>query len=134
MRYLRYLSLQFNGRNKEPHRSTLVIEYEGYEITEKDFNIFRAVIRSLLDSTNIRLVSPALHDYVGIENDKYWLACYYPDTLDFDYDLQRLLLKIVFREEEDTLVLALKLLLASKMTEFGKKGENGWTKVFKRKK
>jgi hypothetical protein len=131
---MRYLALNLEGRNRTRYSPVINLEGTNYEpISMKDFRIFQSVLRSLIDSSYIRLVCPVLENSVGVENEKYYLKCFYRDFEHFNWRLQELILKkIVFREaEDDTLILALELLLESEWVEFGRV-DCKWVKTFKR--
>jgi len=127
--------LRLYGRNKEKD-SRVVVKTTFYELSLKEFNILEAVIKSLLDSTNIEVITVDIEDDIGygykshydvivVENGKYKLKIYYHNFFKHPYStLDRLILKLAFREETNAKVIILQILeLAQAVKVVRKKNE-----------
>jgi hypothetical protein len=127
--------LRLYGRNKEKD-SRVVVKTTFYELSLKEFNILEAVIKSLLDSTNIEVITLDIEDDIGygykshydvivVQNEKYKLKIYYHNFFKHPYStLDRLILKLIFREEQNPKVIILQILdIAEGLEIIKKKGE-----------
>jgi hypothetical protein len=127
--------LRLYGRNKEKD-SRVVVKTTFYELSLKEFNILEAVIKSLLDNTNIEIIITDVEDDIGygykshydvlvIENEKYKLRIYHHNFFQKPFpSIERLALKLAFREETNTKVFILQILdLAEGLEIVKKKGE-----------
>ncbi len=137
--------MRLYGRNKEKD-SRVVVKTTFYELSLKEFKILEAVIKSLLDSTNIEVITLDVEDDIGygytshydvivVENEKYKLKIYYHNFEKYKSyyhnffqkpfsSLDRLILKLVFREEQNPKVIILHILdVAQGVQVVRKKGE-----------
>ncbi len=127
--------LRFYGRNKEKD-SRVVVKTTFYELSLKEFKILEAVIKSLIDSTNIEVITTETEDDIGygytshydilvIENEKYELKIYHHNFFRKPFpSIERIALKIVFREETNPKVIAFQILdIAEGVYIIKKKGD-----------
>ena len=125
--------LRIYGRNKEKD-SRIVVKTTFYELSLREFNILEAVIQSLIDSTNIEIITTEIEDDIGygykshydvlvIENEKYKLRIYHHNFFRKPFPtIERLTLKLAFREETNPKVIALQILDIAEGVEIIKKG------------
>ncbi len=126
------MHITLNGRNRMKD-SRVELKTRGFELSLKEFNILEAVITSLRDSSYIDAMKLDVEDDIGygyeshydlivIQNYKYKLRIYYHNFFKHPYStLDRLILKLVFREERDPKVLALQILDIAEGVEIVKK-------------
>jgi hypothetical protein len=124
--------LRLYGRNKEKD-SRVIVRTTFYELSLKEFNILEAVIQSLLDSTNIEILTFDTEDDVGygyvsrydvvvVQNEKYKLKIYYHNYPKKPFStIEQLILKLAFREETNSKVIALQILDVAEGVEIIKK-------------
>jgi len=102
--------LKLRGRNREKD-SRIEVETTFFELNLKEFNILEAVVQSLIDSSNIEILMLDTEDDIGygykshydiivVQNDKYKLKIYYHNFFKEPFpNIERLILKLTFREE-----------------------------------
>ncbi len=136
--------LRIYGRNKEKD-SRVIVKTTFYELSLKELNTLEAVIKSLLDSTYIEVITTEVEDDIGygykslyailvVQNNRYKLKIYYHDFFKYklrtyynDFikhpysTLDRLILKLIFREETNPKVIALQILDVAQGVEIVKK-------------
>ncbi len=126
------MHITLNGRNRIKD-NRVEVETTFFKLSLEEFNIFEAVITSLRDSSYIDVLTLETEDDIGygytshydvivIQNSKYKLKIYYHNFFQHPYStLDRLILKLVFREERDPKMIALQILDIAEGLEIVKK-------------
>ncbi len=126
------MHITLNGRNRIKD-SRIEVKTRGFELSLEEFNIFEAVITSLKDSSYIDVITLETEDDIGygyeshydvivVQNSKYKLRIYYYNFFKHPYStLDRLILKLVFREERNPKVIILQILDIAEGVEIIKK-------------
>ncbi len=126
------MHITLNGRNRIKD-SRIEVKTRGFELSLEEFNILEAVITSLRDSSYIDVITVDVKDDIGygyeshydvivVQNYKYKLKIYYHNFFQHPYStLDRLILKLVFREERDPKVIILQILDIAEGLEIVKK-------------
>jgi len=124
--------LKLRGRNREKD-SRIEVETTFFQLSLKEFKILEAVFQSLIDSSNIELLTLDTEDDIGygykshydvvvVQNDKYKLKIYYHNFFKEPFhDMERLILKLVFREERNPKVIIFGILRLAEGLEITKK-------------
>jgi len=135
--------LKLEGRNRQKD-DRIILETIFFRLNLKEFKVLEAVIQSFIDSSKIEVITFDVRDDIGygyeshydvivVQNDKYNLKIYYHNIGKSFTSLERLILKLAFREETDPKVILLEILHLAEGLVVEKRQQAEWCITILRK-